>query len=125
VRVCFVPSKPDRRSQRSVPVNPQSISDEDLFVNHPPEYTDSFLLLIKAIMLFGRVTDYNVRSNLRASAAVTRSQNPFFRPGFTELDRLVSTDFLEKFPPVYKHLGMNEDGSMDTDLYLAHLLPHA
>jgi hypothetical protein len=38
-------------------------------------------------MLFGRVTDYNVRSNLRAPAVVTRNQNPFFKPGFTELDQ--------------------------------------
>ena len=112
-------------SQRNVPVNPQDMSKEDLFVNHPPEYTDSFLLLIKATMLFGRVTDYNVRSNLRAPAVVTRNQNPFFKPGFTELDKLVYTDFLESFPPPYKNLGFNEDGSMDTDLYLAHLLPHA
>lgn len=111
--------------QRSVPVNPQDMSKGDLFINHSPEYTDSFLLLIKATMLFGRVTDYNVRSNLRAPAVVTRNQNPFFKPGFTELDKLVSTDFLESFPPSYKHLGLNEDGSMDTDLYLAHLLPHA
>ena len=101
------------------------MSNEDLFINHPPEYTDSFLLLIKATMLFGRVTDYNVRSNLRAPAVVARNQNPFLKPGFTELDKLVATDFLDSFPPPFKHLGLNEDGSIDTDLYLAHLLPHA
>ena len=101
------------------------MSKEDLFIDHPPEYTDSFLLLIKATMLFGRVTDYNVRSNLRATTAVARNQNPFFNPGFTELDKLVSTEFLENVPAPYKHLGLTEDGSMDTDLYLAHLLPHA
>ena len=126
MRVRLPPSKPDCwLSQRNVPLNPQDISQEDLFINHPPEYTDSFLLLIKAIMLFGRVTDYNVRSNLRAPVIVPRNQNPFFTPGFTELDKLVSTDFLENFPVAYKHLGLSEDGSMDTDLYLAHLLPHA
>jgi hypothetical protein len=76
-------------------------------------------------MLFGRATDYSVRSNLRAPAIISRNQNPFFEPGFTELDKLVSTDFLENFPAAYKHLGLSEDGSMDTDLYLAHLLPHA
>lgn len=115
----------DFELQRGVAVNPQDISQEDVFVNHPPGYTDSFLLLIKATMLFGRVTDYNVRSNLREPTVVSRNQNPFFKPGFTELDKLVSIDFLESFPPAYKHLGLNEDGSMDTDLYLAHLLPHA
>ena len=121
-----MPPKLDRwLPQRNVPLNPQDMSQEDLFINHPPEYTDSFLLLIKSIMLFGRVTDYNVRSNLRAPPIVPRNQNPFFNPGFTELDKLVSVDFLENFPAAYKHLGLSEDGSMDTDLYLAHLLPHA
>lgn len=76
-------------------------------------------------MLFGRVTDYNVRRNLREPPVVIRNQNPFFKSGFSELDQLVSTDFLENFPPAYKHLGLNEDGSIDTDLYLAHILPHA
>jgi hypothetical protein len=101
------------------------MSQEDIFTTHPPGYADSFLLLIKATMLFGRVTDYNVRSNLRETAVVTRNQNPFFKPGFSELDKLISTDFLDSFPPPYKHVGLNEDGSIDTDLYLAHLLPHA
>lgn len=125
MNVCLPPKTDRWLPQRNVPLNPQDISQEDLFINHPPEYTDSFLLLIKSIMLFGRVTDYNVRSNLRAPAIVPRNQNPFFNPAFTELDKLVSVDFLENFPPAYKHLGLSEDGSMDTDLYLAHLLPHA
>ncbi|KAF9787342.1 hypothetical protein BJ322DRAFT_1054850 [Thelephora terrestris] len=115
----------DFELQRAVTANPQNISQEDMFVVHPLGYTDSFLLLIKATMLFGRVTDYNVRSNLREPAAITRNQIPFFKPGFAELDKLVSTDFLESFPPAYKHFGLNEDGSIDTDLYLAHILPHA
>ena len=124
--MCILPFKSDAwQSQGGVAVNPQDMSQEDFFVNHPPGYIDSFLLLTKATMLFGRVTDYNVRSNLREPGVVARNQNPFFKPGFTGLDKLVSIDFLESFPPTYKHLGLGEDGSMDTDLYLAHILPHA
>jgi hypothetical protein len=101
------------------------MSQPDLFLFHPPEHTDSFLLLIKAVMLFGRVTDYNVRSNLRAPVTATKTLNPFSLPGFQALDKLVCSDFLASLPPAHKHLGMDDEGSIDTDLYLVHLIPHA
>jgi hypothetical protein len=88
-------------------------------------YTDSFLLLIKAVMLFGRVTEYNVRTNLRAPVTATRTINPFNLPGFEELDNLVCVDFLASIPGSHKHCGLNEDGTLDTDLYLVYLIPHA
>lgn len=106
-------------------MNPQDISNEDIFFNHPPEYTDPFIMLIKAVMLFGRVTDYNVRSNLRAPVTATKTLNPFSLPGFADLDKLVSVDFLDSIPASQRHLGMNEDGTIDTDLYLVYLIPHA
>ena len=82
------------------------------------------------MMLFGKVTDFSVRTNLRASAPLSRIQNPFATPGFEELDRLVSTDFIASFPPRFKNsLGDMESmyggGGLDTDLYLVHLIPHA
>ena len=101
------------------------MSQETLFVNHPQTYTDPFILLIKAVMMFGRVTDYNVRTNLRAPVTATKTINPFGLPGFEELDRLVCVDFLASIPPSHKHYGINDDGSIDTDLYLVHLIPHA
>ena len=76
--------------------------------------------------MFGRVSDYNTRSNLRATAPPSKNQNPFVLPGFEELDKLVSVDFLQSFPPEYKHLGVSDDGgALDTDLYMAHIVPHA
>ena len=92
-------------------------------------YTDSFLLLIKAMMLFGKVTDFGVRTNLRASAPM-RIQSPFLLPGFEELDRLVSMDFIASLPPRFKNSfseleSMYGGGGLDTDLYLVHLVPHA
>ena len=82
------------------------------------------------MMLFGKVTDFSVRTNLRASAPLSRIQNPFATPGFEELDRLVSTDFIASLPPRFKN-GLSElesmygGGGLDTDLYLVHLIPHA
>jgi hypothetical protein len=113
-----------------MPDNPQSLFSPDVFTNHPVEYTDSFLLLIKAMMLFGRVTDFGVRTNLRASAPPSRIQNPFLVPGFEELDRLLFMDFIASLPPRFRS-GFGEldsmygGGGLDTDLYMVHLVPHA
>ncbi|SRR5260221_5255106 len=80
-------------------------------------------------MLFGRVTDFGVRTNLRAPP-MSRILNPFLIPGFEGLDRLVSVDFIASFPPRFK-TSFNElesmygGGGLDTDLYLVHLIPHA
>lgn len=54
-----------------------------------------------------------------------KTQNPFHIPGFQELDSLVTHDFLESLPTSMKHLGVNDDGSLDTDLYMVHIVPHA
>ena len=80
-------------------------------------------------MVFGRVTDFGVRTNLRAPP-MSRIQNPFLIPGFEELDRLVSVDFVASFPPRFKTSfseleSMYGGGGLDTDLYLVHLIPHA
>ncbi|KAF5377434.1 hypothetical protein D9615_005321 [Tricholomella constricta] len=119
----------DFESEAAVPSNPQDISTPDLFTRHPPQYTDSFLLLIKAVMLFGKVTDFNVRGNLRAPTAPSKNQNPFFLEGFKELDKLISSDFLQSLPQIFKNnTGVTDapEGSrLDTDLYMVHIIPHA
>lgn len=80
-------------------------------------------------MLFGKVTDFNVRGNLRAPTAPSKNQNPFFLEGFTELDKLVCSDFLEKLPQIFKNntgvTDLPEGSSLDTDLYMVHIIPHA
>jgi hypothetical protein len=80
-------------------------------------------------MLFGRVTDYNVRGNLRAPTAPSKNQNPFFLEGFDVLDKLVCNDFLENLPQMYKNnTGVTdapEGNTLDTDLYMVHIIPHA
>lgn len=80
-------------------------------------------------MLFGRVTDYNVRGNLRAPTAPSKSQNPFFLEGFDTLDKLVCQDFLENLPQMYKNntgvTDVPEGSTLDTDLYMVHIVPHA
>ncbi|KAF8912753.1 hypothetical protein CPB84DRAFT_1885361 [Gymnopilus junonius] len=119
----------DFESETQLPSNPQDISSPDIFTRHPSQYTDSFLLLIKAVMLFGRVTDFNVRGNLRAPTPPSKNQNPFFLPGFTELDKLVYSDFLDSLPPIFRNNTGIVDGpngsSLDTDLYMVHIIPHA
>jgi hypothetical protein len=80
-------------------------------------------------MLFGKVTDFNVRGNLRAPTAPSKSQNPFFLPGFEEIDKLVSSGFLESLPQIYRNnngvTNAPDGSSLDTDLYMVHIIPHA
>ena len=106
-----------------MPGNSQDLATKDVFIRHPPAYTDSFILFLKAVMLFGRVTDYNTRTNLRAKPL--KLQNPFQNAEFAALDQLVCQDFLQKLPPGYKHLGLNDAGGLDTDLFMVHIVPHA
>lgn len=116
-------------SQSVICSNPQDLSCPHFYTQHAPHYTDSFLLLIKAVMLFGKVTDFNVRGNLRAPTAPSKNQNPFFLDGFEELDALVASDFLESLPQIYKNnTGVTdapEGSALDTDLYMVHIIPHA
>ena len=80
-------------------------------------------------MLFGRITDFNVRGNLRASMPPSKNQNPFYLDGFETLDKLVAHDFLESLPHAYKnHAGVTDsigNRVFDTDLYMVHIIPHA
>jgi hypothetical protein len=119
----------DYENGAEVPSNPQDIITTNVFTIHPPEYTDSYLLLLKAVILFGRVTEFNVRNNLRQKTAPHRTTNPFLLPGFEELDSLVSSRFLGSLPGHYRmHKGVGDVlglNSLDTDLYMVHILPHA
>lgn len=106
------------------------MSTEGVFTSHLPRYTDSFLLLIKAIMMFGRITDFNVRGNLRVPTAPNKHQDPFILPGFGDLDSLVHHDFLENLPHMYRfNMGVTDVSgsaqSVDIDLYMVHIIPHA
>jgi hypothetical protein len=99
--------------------SPQDLGSITHYTEHPARYTDSFTLLVKAVMLFGKVTDYNVRGSLRAAAPPSTSQNPFYLDGFQSLDKLVSHDFLASLPHVYKtNQGVGTDNELDTDLYV-------
>ncbi|EGO27168.1 hypothetical protein SERLADRAFT_366694 [Serpula lacrymans var. lacrymans S7.9] len=119
----------DFEAEQPIPSNPQDMSREDIFTSHFPRYTDPFLLLIKAIMLFGRVTDFNVRSNMGAPTAPSKNQNPYMLQGFGELDDLVYSNFLGNLPQMYRNnYGVTDAPSgsaLDTDLYMVHIIPHA
>jgi len=110
--------------------NPQDLRSPDLYTSHPAQYTDSFLLLIKAVMLFGKVTDMNTDYQLSHPSSPRRTDDPYERPGFPELDELVAVQFLRSLPPEYGHClscKPHADFGMilDTDLYLVHVVPHA
>lgn len=81
-------------------------------------------------MLFGRVTDFNVRGNLRAPTTPSKHQDPYELPGFSGLDSLAHHDFLENLPHIYRfNVGVTDVSGnaqcVDTDLYMVHIIPHA
>ena len=82
------------------------------------------------MMLFGRVTDFGVRTNLRKRSVGLL--DPFQLPGFEELDRLVSGGFLDSIPLKYRNPltygdaeSVYSNGGLDTDLFMVHMIPHA
>jgi len=119
----------DFEMENEIPSNPQHMWTESFLTTHLPDYTDPFILLIKATMLFGQVTDFNVRNGLKGTADGDAKIPLTETPAFKHLDFLVSSGFLQSLPPGFRHcLGVGEhpDGTrIDTDLYLVHLLPHA
>lgn len=80
-------------------------------------------------MLFGKVTDFNVRDSLKTAAKAIPTIPATHTAEFKELDRLVTYEFLHSLPPGYRSClgaGDQPDGNaVDTDLFLVHLLPHA
>lgn len=113
-----------------MPDNPQDLRSPDLYTTHPARYTDSFLLLIKAVMLFGKVTDLNTDFQLSHPSSPRRNDDPYARPGFPELDELVAVQFLRSLPQEFAHCLSSSPHAdfgtvLDTDLYLVHVVPHA
>ncbi|TDL28495.1 hypothetical protein BD410DRAFT_226567 [Rickenella mellea] len=123
-------TKVDFYSDRSPYTRPQDLASDNFFTDHPPEMTDSFLLFIKAVMLFGKVTNYNNRWQLRTPADPAMWGNPFESDELTVLDKLVSSGFIESLPPTYKNyletLSQSPGlGVVDSDLFMVHVIPHA
>lgn len=106
------------------------MSSANLYITHPPDYTDSFILLLKAIMLYGEVTDFNYLLQLRLPATPAKTDDPLQFDEFIELDKLTAEDFLANLPHEFKDcLGYQIEPlttmSIDTDLYALHVVPHA
>ena len=117
--------------QRQMPDNPQTMQSPDFYTIHPEEYTDSFNLFLKSVMLFGLITDINTDYNLSFPESPKRTDDPYDRPGFAFLDKLAAEDFLASLPPQYQHIivrdPFNEDNlefRIDNDQYMVHMVPH-
>src|ERR1700761_9232393 len=89
--------------QLDIPGNPQHLWTEDVLITHSQEYTDSFILLIKATILFGRVTDFNVRSGLRTNGTENKNDGVTKTSLFINLDKLVTNDFIASLPPGFRN----------------------
>lgn len=78
-------------------------------------------------MLFGRVTDRNVRHQLRTPPS-DEWDDGNLSEDFRALDKLITRDFPESIPANFKNYLQNPEESqtgVDTDLYMVYLTPHA
>ncbi|KDQ63649.1 hypothetical protein JAAARDRAFT_148211 [Jaapia argillacea MUCL 33604] len=118
-----------------LPQERQWSHSRDLFLTHPEDQTDSFVLYIKAVMLLSRIKSFNLRFRARhyAGDPATMSPppvpgssapqrfDPRTTPGFVELDTLAAK-FRPSFPREYSDpIIMN---TVDPHLYTACLVPY-
>ncbi|KDQ09047.1 hypothetical protein BOTBODRAFT_69421 [Botryobasidium botryosum FD-172 SS1] len=119
----------DYDRQNAITKNPQSLSTGSALTTHIPGYTDSFILVVKASLLLGRVTDYNVRRGLHRSSKERHPGAERAHRDFRAIDQLL-TDFLLTLPSSMRtcptpRISSSGGLKLDVDLYLVHLIPHA
>lgn len=95
-----------------------------LFV-HPPDSTSAFSLLIKSVVLLGRVKRFNVRFKIKYNGTLSED-DPRSTLEFVELDELVGS-FQMGWPEVWRERADavvgGASGKVDATLYLASLVP--
>ena len=125
----------DPTHQTPVPMEDrQWTHDRNVLLNHPRNATDSFTLLIKAMMLISRVKRFNVRYKAKfyagdedmQSAATLMCESldqldPRETTAFQTLDQLVSA-FFPSFPPQSRT--PIQDETVDSHLYTACTTAH-
>ncbi|KAJ3530808.1 hypothetical protein NM688_g7659 [Phlebia brevispora] len=113
----LLPLRGDQYEQGiSVPPDERQWShDRHMFLNHPPNQTDSFILFIKGAILLSHVKNFNLRFRGRYFAGDAAMYSPSGSPAdepdkldprdtsaFQELDHLV-TSFRQSWPPNFRN----------------------
>lgn len=96
-----------------------------MLLNHPADQTDPFILLLKSVILLGKVKTFNVRFRNKYTGTAFQS-DPRAAPEFIELDKAVAS-FREAWPKAYQEEAaavVATDGKLNPTLYLASLLPN-
>ncbi|KAG8857248.1 hypothetical protein FRB96_005923 [Tulasnella sp. 330] len=122
--------------------------DQDMLVTHPPLFTDSFTLYIKASVIFGQVRTFNRRykqhydlasmqsirpgsgswspssgSESTSPSGTAKARDPRETREFKALDVLIGA-FIASIPQEFKDpVGLSTGARLDPTLYVAHLLP--
>ncbi|CED84420.1 Transcription factor domain, fungi [Phaffia rhodozyma] len=105
--------------------NPQTLASEDLFINHPPQFTDAFILSIKALVLLARVKHFNRRELRYVEGSDSNEngpivQNPRNNPKFQTLNANVM-GFMTTLPKEFRE-PVKANGSVCKDTILVHNL---
>ncbi|KAG8882849.1 hypothetical protein FRB97_007673 [Tulasnella sp. 331] len=126
----------------------QHLLSRNMLVTHPPLFTDSFTLYVKAAVIFGQVRTFNRRYkqhyalNVQSTGLLydgwsspsdsgstpppggAKNRDPRETKEFKALDDLIGA-FIASIPKEFQDpVGRNTGAKLDPVLYVAHLLPH-
>ncbi|KAF8609570.1 hypothetical protein BDV93DRAFT_148252 [Ceratobasidium sp. AG-I] len=97
----------------------QTMQTPHYLSTHPPEQTDSFALYVKAAVLLSKVKILTLRVGHRYPDIPDVRDTPAFR----HLESTIAV-FRSTFPPGYQEPIVQTSRGFDTQLYVAHLIPH-
>lgn len=109
----------DYEAGNDVDLNRQCMQTPGFLSAHVPETTDSFTLFIKAAVLLSKVKILTLRVGHRYPNIADVRDTPAFR----HLESNIAT-FRSTFPPGYQEPILQTNKGFDTQLYVAHLIPH-
>ncbi|KAG8747277.1 hypothetical protein FRC12_014113 [Ceratobasidium sp. 428] len=109
----------DFEAGNDIEKNRQNMQTPQFLSVHPPEITDSFALYVKASVLLSKVKILNLRVGHRYPNIKDVRETPAFR----HLESTIAI-FRSTFPPGFHEPITQTAKGFDTQLYVAHLIPH-
>lgn len=109
----------DFEAGNDIEANRQTMQTPQFLSVHPPDTTDSFALYTKAAVLLSKVKILSLRVGHRYPDIADVRETPAFR----HLESTIAI-FRSTFPPGYHEPIVQTAKGFDTQLYVAHLIPH-
>lgn len=108
----------------------QSLHTTNIWIQHPPEFTDGFTLHVKAALILARIAKFNSRLKYFEARHVgeaeggSASWNATKSPEFLDLEEAIRS-FRSSFPHEFRDYmkPRSAKSGLDPNLYAAHIIP--